>query len=70
MNSRGSIYFWYDIIERLLIIRYTGKMATVLDASLHRRTNLAIIAISSDGPDKEKGSVPICVGNSISQYSW
>jgi EpsI family protein len=52
-SQRRSIYFWYEINRRVLTGRYAAKAATILDALLHRRTNAAIVVISTDKPDDE-----------------
>lgn len=53
-NGKRSIYFWYYINGKVMTNRYSAKIATIIDAFLHRRTNAAIVVIAVDGVDKEK----------------
>lgn len=56
MNGKQSIYFWYDINGRVLTDRYTAKIATIMGAFLHRRTNAAIVVISVSNEAKTEGN--------------
>jgi hypothetical protein len=57
IDSKESVYFWYDINGKTLTDRYAAKTATILDAFLHRRTNAAIVVIAADRADKEKADI-------------
>jgi EpsI family protein len=57
-SSKGkleTIYFWYDVNGRILVDRYKTKLVTLIDAFTGRRTNGALILISSanDGHTRE-----------------
>jgi EpsI family protein len=41
------ILFWYDINSRVVANRYAAKLITAVDGIVHRRTNGAIIIVSS-----------------------
>ena len=45
-------YFWYDINGRVIGNRYGAKLATIIDAFLKRRTNGAVIILSTDIKEK------------------
>jgi len=50
-----QVYFWYDINGRVIGDRYRAKLATIMDAFLKRRTNAAVIILSTDIKEKSQG---------------
>lgn len=51
-----EVFFWYDINGRVIADRSRAKLATIEDAFLKRRTNAAVIVVSTDikGRGREK----------------
>jgi len=49
-----QVYFWYDINGRVIGDRYRAKLATIMDAFLKRRTNAAVIILSTDIKEKSQ----------------
>ncbi|MEI9475102.1 MAG: exosortase W [Deltaproteobacteria bacterium] len=49
-----QVYFWYDINGRVTGDRYRAKLATIMDAFLKRRTNAAVIILSTDIKEKNQ----------------
>jgi EpsI family protein len=49
-----QVYFWYDINGRVIGNRFKAKLATIMDAFLKRRTNAAVIILSTDIKEKSQ----------------
>ena len=54
-DALRQVYFWYDINGRVIGDRYRAKLATIMDAFLKRRTNAAVIILSTDIKEKSQG---------------
>lgn len=54
-EKRSDVYFWYDINGRHLVGKYEGKLATVVDGMIHKRTNggLVVVIVESVSDSKE-----------------
>jgi EpsI family protein len=53
-SSKGkldTIYFWYDVNSRILVDRYITKLVTLIDAFTRRRTNGALVLITTANDD-------------------
>jgi EpsI family protein len=48
LGNKTVVLYWYDINGKIVADRYEAKLITTLDGLVHRRTNGAIIIISSD----------------------
>lgn len=57
IDNKTSIYFWYDINNRIITDRYTAKLTSIFDAFLHRRTNAAIVAITANKAENKKADI-------------
>jgi EpsI family protein len=47
-NRRAVVYYWYDLGGRTIADKYYAKVVTAYNGFVHRRTNGAIIIVSSD----------------------
>lgn len=47
-NKTSLVLFWYDLNGRVVANKYEAKLITAFDGLLYRRTNGAIIIVSSD----------------------
>ena len=52
IDSKVSIYFWYDINNRIITDRYEAKLTTIFDAFMNRRTNAGIVVVSIPNLDR------------------
>jgi EpsI family protein len=52
-----DVYFWYQIGERIITSQYTGKIVTFFNGLFKRRTQAAVIVISTRNEEAEVSSL-------------
>ncbi|MCF8095998.1 MAG: EpsI family protein, partial [Desulfobacteraceae bacterium] len=56
-GTSRDVYFWYQIGGRTITSQYTGKIVTFLNGLFKRRTNAAVVVISTQNEEAEVSSL-------------